>query len=165
MVLSFLELEIEGLQNIVTISIPLTIRSISKIIFKKLAAFAPGVLIGIGAALYFLLFSDHFDRSLTYAARLLALNGQMVAPIPINTPGAKAASRYNFQAFRTFNFKNSPPLSCVNRFTIRVVRAGRNMNIIDVKIIRGLAGSACNKKSGRVHRITMVFYGELLTLR
>ncbi len=49
-----------------------------------LAAFAPGVLIGIGAALYFLLFSDHFDRSLTYAARLLALNGQMVDLPQIN---------------------------------------------------------------------------------
>lgn len=45
-----------------------------------LAAFAPGVLIGMGAALYFFLFSDHLDLSLTYAARLLALNGQISMP-------------------------------------------------------------------------------------
>lgn len=42
-----------------------------------LAAFLPGVLVGIGAAAYFFLFPNHFDLSLTYAAQLLALNGQM----------------------------------------------------------------------------------------
>lgn len=41
-----------------------------------LAAFLPGVLEGIGVALYFLLFPNQFDLSLTYAARLLALSGQ-----------------------------------------------------------------------------------------
>lgn len=41
-----------------------------------MAAFFPGVLVGIGTALYFFLFPSHFDLSLTYAAQLLALNGQ-----------------------------------------------------------------------------------------
>lgn len=41
-----------------------------------LAAFIPGVLEGIGVALYFFIFPNHFDLSLTYAGQLLALNGQ-----------------------------------------------------------------------------------------
>ena len=43
-----------------------------------LAAFIPGVLEGIGVTLYFLAFPAHFDLSFTYAAQLLALNGQTV---------------------------------------------------------------------------------------
>ncbi len=46
-----------------------------------LAAFLPGVLEGIGVALYFFIFPNHFDLSLTYAAQLLAINGQ-VADLP-----------------------------------------------------------------------------------
>lgn len=41
-----------------------------------LAAFLPGVLEGIGAALYFSIFPKHLDLSLTYMERLLAMNGQ-----------------------------------------------------------------------------------------
>ena len=41
-----------------------------------LAAFLPGVLEGIGVALYFFIFPDHFDLSLSYAEHLLAINGQ-----------------------------------------------------------------------------------------
>lgn len=41
-----------------------------------LAAFLPGVMEGIGVVLYFFIFPDHFDLSLTYVAQLLAANGQ-----------------------------------------------------------------------------------------
>lgn len=41
-----------------------------------LAAFIPGILEGIGVTLYFLIFPTQFDLSLTYAAQLLAQNGQ-----------------------------------------------------------------------------------------
>ncbi len=46
-----------------------------------LAAFLPGVLEGIGVALYFFIFPSHFDLSLTYAAQLLVNNG-LAADLP-----------------------------------------------------------------------------------
>ena len=51
-----------------------------------LAAFVPGVLEGIGVTLYFFIFPTHFDLSLTYAAQLLALNGQTAELPQLNLP-------------------------------------------------------------------------------
>lgn len=51
-----------------------------------LAAFIPGVLEEIGVALYFFIFPSHFDLSLTYAAQLLALNGQTAELPQLNLP-------------------------------------------------------------------------------
>lgn len=51
-----------------------------------LAAFIPGVLEGIGVTLYFLAFPAHFDLSFTYAAQLLALNGQTVELPQLSLP-------------------------------------------------------------------------------
>lgn len=56
-----------------------------------LAAFVPGVLEGIGTALYFFLFPDHFDLSLTCAAQLLALNGQTAELPQLTLPAVAAA--------------------------------------------------------------------------
>ncbi len=51
-----------------------------------LAAFIPGVLEVIGVVLYFFIFPSHFDLSLTYAAQLLALNGQTVELPQLSLP-------------------------------------------------------------------------------
>lgn len=56
-----------------------------------LAAFIPGVLEGIGTALYFLIFPNHFDLSLTYAAQLLALNGRTAALPQLTLPAVAGA--------------------------------------------------------------------------
>lgn len=51
-----------------------------------LAAFIPGALEGIGAALYFFIFPGHLDLSLSYAAQLLTLNGQTVELPQLSLP-------------------------------------------------------------------------------
>lgn len=52
-----------------------------------LAAFLPGILIGAGAVLYFLLFPNHLDLSLNYVTQLAALNGQTIEPPQLTIPG------------------------------------------------------------------------------
>lgn len=51
-----------------------------------LAAFLPGALEGIGVVLYFSLFPDHLDLSLTYAVQLLARSGQTAELPPVTLP-------------------------------------------------------------------------------